>query len=234
MKLSRNSKFGILISLLLVVLFANAINANAQDLDIDKIKLRLRLLQIQQKLQEEKSVNTVESVDMRYKQDLNISHLTANQQILYNACRKHGITDNAQMANVFAQVQIESSFVPKTEFRAGWNQAWLVALQNRYWFTGYMGRGLIQLTWKGNYQRMGDKLGYDLVNNPELANDMTVASNVVCIGMRDGDFTGKSLNSYINKDMISYYQARRIVNGLDKADKVHQLSMEWYNILTQQ
>ena len=35
----------------------------------------------------------------------------------------------------------------------------------------YKGRGLVQLTFKGNYKDVGDILGLDLVNNPELVND---------------------------------------------------------------
>jgi hypothetical protein len=33
----------------------------------------------------------------------------------------------------------------------------------------YCGRGLVQLTWKNNYKRAGDKCGVDLVANPDLA-----------------------------------------------------------------
>jgi hypothetical protein len=195
---------------------------------IEKIKIK------ELKVDEVKKLEADKLVNIRYRQNLNIDFLNDNQKILYNECRKSGITDNAQMSNVFAQVELESGFVPKNEIRAGAWQIWLVNLQNRYWNSGYFGRGLIQLTWQGNYQKMGDLIGVDLVNNPELANDIVNASKIACIGMKNGSFTGKKLDDYINQDMISYYQARRIVNSLDKADKININSMNWYNKLTSQ
>lgn len=38
-------------------------------------------------------------------------------------------------------------------------------------YKGYSGRGLIQLTWRENYQRAGTDLGYDYVSNPDLVCD---------------------------------------------------------------
>ena len=35
-------------------------------------------------------------------------------------------------------------------------------------YQGYWGRGLIQLTWKANYQKAADALGYDYVRSPAL------------------------------------------------------------------
>lgn len=35
-------------------------------------------------------------------------------------------------------------------------------------YQGYWGRGLIQLTWKDNYKKAGDALGFDYVKNPDL------------------------------------------------------------------
>lgn len=43
----------------------------------------------------------------------------------------------------------------------------------------YRGRGLNQLTFKSNYIKYGRLTKTDLVNNPDLANDIRVASNVV-------------------------------------------------------
>ena len=40
----------------------------------------------------------------------------------------------------------------------------------------YRGRGFIQLTGKNNYKAIGDKIGVDLVNNPDLMNDPGIAA----------------------------------------------------------
>ena len=42
----------------------------------------------------------------------------------------------------------------------------------------FMGRGYIQLTGRANYKTYGDKIGVDLVNNPELAADPTNAAKI--------------------------------------------------------
>lgn len=42
----------------------------------------------------------------------------------------------------------------------------------------FKGRGFIQLTGRSNYKSMGEKLGLDLVNNPDLAKDPAVAAKV--------------------------------------------------------
>lgn len=226
--------------LLMTFLSALSIQARAETSDNAKIKLILLSRFIKSKkakievLASTPAPKTETVTDIRYKQDLNIDFLNDNQKILYQECRNAGIVDNAQMSNVFAQIELESGFIPKSEYRAGAWQTWLVNLQNRYWHTGFYGRGLIQLTWYGNYKKMGDLLNVDLVNNPELANDITNATKIACIGMKQGSFTGKKLDDYINNNMISYYQARRIVNSLDKASLVSDLSMAWYNKLTAQ
>jgi hypothetical protein len=91
------------------------------------------------------------------------------------------------------------------------------------------GRGLVQLTWCDNYEwadaaateagliQKGDILkNFDLVKRPDIATFILVK------GMEGGHFTGKGLASYIGPrgTVDQFTQARRIINGTDKAELI--------------
>lgn len=84
----------------------------------------------------------------------------------------------------------------------------------------YFGRGFVQLTWWDNYRKLGDALGLDLVNRPELALDPVNAAQIMCEGMEQGLFTGTSLSRYFNAHVDDPVNARRIVNGTDRAQQI--------------
>lgn len=86
----------------------------------------------------------------------------------------------------------------------------------------YYGRGYVQLTWKSNYKFQDDKLGLkgELVKDPNLAMQPAIALEILFQGMKEGDFTGKKLSDYINNENINFRSARKIINGLDKCDKI--------------
>lgn len=83
----------------------------------------------------------------------------------------------------------------------------------------YRGRGHVQITGRRNYRVLGDRLGVDLLFNPDFALQPHVAARILFIGMAEGLFTGKKLADYL-KGKTDYRNARRIVNGLDKADAI--------------
>lgn len=101
----------------------------------------------------------------------------------------------------------------------------------------YYGRGFVQLTWEDNYRKMSNKLGHDLVGNPALALRLDIAVQVIFAGMIDGDFSkdkkGKvhNLKRYFNKDVSDWYNARRIVNLLDKAHTIEKYSLKFYKAI---
>lgn len=88
----------------------------------------------------------------------------------------------------------------------------------------YCGRGYVQLTWRSNYRKAGEKLGYPLEGNPELAMRPDIAAQIMRRGMAEGWFTGKSFRSYLPAEgpatLAEFKAARRIINGTDKADLI--------------
>lgn len=92
----------------------------------------------------------------------------------------------------------------------------------------YYGRGFVQLTWKSNYEAMGRKLRIDLVNHPELALGLKVATRILFLGMMEGTFTGVKLSNYFNPNKEDWVSARRIINGLDKANLIATYGKTYY------
>jgi putative chitinase len=95
----------------------------------------------------------------------------------------------------------------------------------------YHGRGFVQLTWLQNYARMSLLLGVNLVESPEQASKPDVAAAILWEGMIRGLFTGKSLADYRQGDSLDFVQARRIVNGTDRADLIASYATVFHDAL---
>lgn len=97
----------------------------------------------------------------------------------------------------------------------------------------WYGRGEVQLTWKKNYEfatKRLRELGHeevDLVANPDQALEPKISTLIMLNGMLEGWFTGKCLRDYIpnNPTREHYRNARRIINGTDRADLVAGYAM---------
>ena len=90
---------------------------------------------------------------------------------------------------------------------------WRVDAEGKSWF----GRGLVQITHKRNYERLSAAIGVDLVGDPGRAMERDVAVKILVIGMRDGLFSGMRLADAFNRRQADWLDARRIVNGRDRA-----------------
>ena len=102
----------------------------------------------------------------------------------------------------------------------------------------YYGRGFVQLTWKNNYKKASDKLGQDFVTNPDLVMRPEYAVPITFDGMTEGWFTGRALDDYIDeiddpdqKDLQEYVDARRIINGTDKANTIGKIALQFEHAL---
>lgn len=139
---------------------------------------------------------------------------------IYLAFLKYGDGDQNKLAYILGTARHESNFRPIKERRAAPSQTTVYNLQNAYWNTGYYGRGFVQLTWQRNYQKMSNFLGVDLVSNPDLALNPKYAAKILVYGMLNGSFTRKPLSQYIQGGKADFYNARKVVNGLDKASLI--------------
>lgn len=83
----------------------------------------------------------------------------------------------------------------------------------------FRGRGFVQLTGRTNYAKAGKKIGVDLLANPDAALVPEHAARILIAGCMEGWFTGRKLGDYINS-AATFVAARRVVNGLDKADTI--------------
>ena len=84
----------------------------------------------------------------------------------------------------------------------------------------YYGRGYVQLTWFDNFKKASEKLKHDFLNNPDDVMQIEHATNILLLGMKEGWFTGRKLSDYINQSKKDYLNARRIINGMDKASLI--------------
>lgn len=91
----------------------------------------------------------------------------------------------------------------------------------------YRGRGLVQITGRRNYAYWAHRLSVNLVDNPDLALQPDIAVRLLIEGSMLGSYTGKSLAQYIDgidenddEDLREFIQARRVINGTDKAETI--------------
>ena len=93
----------------------------------------------------------------------------------------------------------------------------------------YDGRGYVQLTWLENYKRFIAVTGFDLVNHPELAMEPAISYRIMSVGMREGMFTGRKLSEFVLPNgSFDFLSARKIINGMDCAEKIAEYAKKFY------
>lgn len=120
-----------------------------------------------------------------------------------------------------AESDVRAVEILETAFAAG-RLSWV---KTPYWRPdedgrSWLGRGLVQLTHKRNYEAMSVLTGIDLVADPDRAMEMDVAVMILIEGMLQGSFTGHKLEDHLNATTEDWVNARRIVNGMDRAEKL--------------
>ena len=152
---------------------------------------------------------------------------------------KRNLTDLRWLAYMMGTVYRETgyTFQPVREgfyISSSFDKAEAWRKKNLRYYPWY-GRGWPQLTWESNYKKQQEKLGIDLTSvlGREKLLLMPVSAAVLFGGMIDGDFTGgkHKLSTYFNATKEDWFNARRIVNILDKAQTYADLSKKFYDIL---
>lgn len=141
--------------------------------------------------------------------------------------------DVRHIAYALATVYHETagSFQPVEEGYYLGSSAKVKRFQKALRYFPYFGRGYVQTTWKKNYERVDKAFGTDTVNHPELALDPNIAYKTLSAGMHQGWFTGKKLTDYIKAQFCDYKNARRIINGTDKAALIAGYAKQFEKIL---
>lgn len=108
----------------------------------------------------------------------------------------------------------------------------------------YHGRGYVMETWLQNYSRLSIAASIyygreiNVVVNPDLlTTDHELCAFSIWTGMISGRWTGKNLADYTTNGELDYVEARRIVNGTDKADLIAGYAREFetgLNLITEE
>lgn len=148
-------------------------------------------------------------------------------KLLIEECKKHGLLRN-QAAYVLATAYHETAHTMKPVREYGGE----TYLKTKKYYP-YVGMGYVQLTWDYNYKKASDKLGVDFLKEPKKLLEPKYAAPIIVIGMKEGWFTTKKLSDYITLNKSDFVNARRIINGTDKANTIAGYAKSYDTDLTQ-
>jgi predicted chitinase len=143
------------------------------------------------------------------------ANVLANWPLIQAALTEFGIDDELTQIAAAGTVAVETGrFIPIKEMRAdSIKNPGIYVQQNRYWSTGYYGRGFIQLSLQPNYHHFGVKLGYFLEDTPDLALDPTIAARVLGLYFQEH---GIQAAANAKNWLLVRQEVNGGTNGLDK------------------
>jgi predicted chitinase len=133
-------------------------------------------------------------------------------------CVSRGLTLKTQHAYVIATVAHETNDTFQPVREAYWLSEDWRKKNLRYY--PYYGRGYVQITWDYNYAHYSEVLGVNLLKDPDICMRPPVALYILVDGFKNGIFTGKKLTDYVNDKGTDFKNARRCINGLDRAEDI--------------
>lgn len=160
---------------------------------------------------------------------LNAGQVSGTSAIL-DEWERRNLTDLRWLAYMLGTVKWETDNTMQPIIEGGG----IKYLKSKKYYPWY-GRGYIQLTWLRNYQAFQPAVlklfGLDIVADPDNALDPKAAAYIMFEGMLNGTFTGKKLADYFNAKTTDWLNARRIINGTDRAADIAAISKLFYSDL---
>lgn len=146
---------------------------------------------------------------------------------------KYGCLRN-QLAYILATSQWETANTQEPVKEAYWlDESWRA---NNLRYYPWYGRGFVQLTWEDNYKRAQDELGLGtiLTDDPDKALDPNIAAQVIVKGSMEGWFTGKKVPDYVDLNKSDFINARRVINGTDRASEIASIAEDFDDLLLEE
>ena len=168
--------------------------------------------------------------DFAFRRTQREANRAASIAALIAAARARQLT-NAQIAYVLATAEHESdSFSTLEEYASGDGYDGRSDLGNSQPGDGrrFKGRGYVQLTGRRNYTTYAAVTGIELAKLPIILMNWPALSVFVIVdGMLRGVYTGHRLDEFVTDARQDFVNARKVINGLDRAEKIAAQATEW-------
>lgn len=155
----------------------------------------------------------------------------AGASAILDEWERRGLQDLRWLAYMLGTVKWETDHTMQPIVEAG---SVKYLRSKKYW--PWIGRGFVQLTWKRNYDAFRAPVlalfKVDIVEDPDNALLLGPASYIMFEGMTKGTFTSKKLSDYFSATKTDWLNARRIINGTDRAAEIAQIAKLFYADLT--
>lgn len=150
-------------------------------------------------------------------------------RLIIDECAREKLS-RKQAAYVLATSYWETAKTMKPVREAFWKDEDWRRRNLRYY--PYYGRGFVQLTWRANYIKAGKVFGRKLAEKPDDVMEPEISAKILVRGSKEGWFTGKKLGDYLTDTKTDYVNARRIINGTDKASTIAKLAGQYEAVLS--
>ena len=168
--------------------------------------------------------------DFEFRRKQSAANQATSARAIIQAAQDRQLT-KAQIAYILATAEHESdSFNTLEEYSDGNQYDGRASLGNTHPGDGvrFKGRGYVQLTGRLNYTRYSQITGLDLIKLPIiLMNRAALSVFVIVDGMMLGVYTRRRLDEFVNNQKQDFFNARQVVNGHDRADKIAAQADDW-------